>query len=252
MSGEDRLRDAFRRADAALPDRGLDWEDTMKRAGRARARFTAGFAAAALLLVAAGIGAAVVLRGDGSPDPIPPVTTTEPSPRATAGSPSPAPAEGECSADGVAVPATPFGDAPFPVQETHARLVELAAACDFDGLAELASRSDAFTFTFGAEDDPADHWRALDEEEEVIAALLKILGMSHDVQTDTGGGEPIYVWPGAFLGEPDGGPTEAEWDEVRAIYSDGEIEQMKRFGSYIGYRVGITESGDWIFFVAGD
>jgi hypothetical protein len=31
-----------------------------------------------------------------------------------------------------------------------------------------------------------------------------------------------------------------------------DFESFARFGDYIGDRVGITESGDWSFFVVGD
>ena len=41
-------------------------------------------------------------------------------------------------------------------------------------------------------------------------------------------------------------------DDLRAIYTDADFDDFAQFGGYIGYRVGITESGDWSFFVVGD
>ena len=32
----------------------------------------------------------------------------------------------------------------------------------------------------------------------------------------------------------------------------GDYEDMKNYGAYIFYRVGITPAGKWAFFVAGD
>ncbi len=54
--------------------------------------------------------------------------------------------------------------------------------------------------------------------------------------------------------------TYPSWAEVppedrnvlRPLYGDEEFEQFAGFGSYIGYRVGITDTGDWLYFVAGD
>ena len=39
---------------------------------------------------------------------------------------------------------------------------------------------------------------------------------------------------------------------VEGIYPDRLIRQNKKFGHYLLYRVGITERGDWIFYIAGD
>ena len=30
------------------------------------------------------------------------------------------------------------------------------------------------------------------------------------------------------------------------------FKRFERFGSYNGYRIGITAGGDWVFFVGGD
>ena len=39
---------------------------------------------------------------------------------------------------------------------------------------------------------------------------------------------------------------------AREIVTAGDFDDMKQFGAYIFYRVGITPAGQWTFFVAGD
>ena len=57
-----------------------------------------------------------------------------------------------------------------------------------------------------------------------------------------------YAWPSAYLIES----TEVDWAALGELYSAEELETMRDYGSFIGWRVGITETGDWRFFVAGD
>jgi hypothetical protein len=58
----------------------------------------------------------------------------------------------------------------------------------------------------------------------------------------------FYVWPSAYLVDAD----EAAWAAVAGLYTAEEIETMRDYGGFIGWRVGITEAGEWRFFVAGD
>ena len=44
---------------------------------------------------------------------------------------------------------------------------------------------------------------------------------------------------------------ERERESPRPIYGDDDFRKFEQFGSYAGYRVGITSS-EWIFFVGGD
>jgi len=36
------------------------------------------------------------------------------------------------------------------------------------------------------------------------------------------------------------------------MYGQEDLRRFEQFGSYVGDRVGIAGSGDWIFFVGGD
>lgn len=46
--------------------------------------------------------------------------------------------------------------------------------------------------------------------------------------------------------------TEEELTLARRFATQEEIVSWQQFGLYLGYRVGIEPSGEWIFFVAGD
>lgn len=46
-------------------------------------------------------------------------------------------------------------------------------------------------------------------------------------------------------------PSEAG-EALRPLYGDEDLQQFAWSGSYIGYRVGIADAGDWLYVVAGD
>ncbi len=136
-------------------------------------------------------------------------------------------------------------DLPGPVADLARRIITAANECDYERLAELAGPQ--FSFTFGGADDPVAFWRDLEARgEPVTARMIQVLGFSHDLLEVA---DPdIYVWP-AVAGEE---PTEADWDEVRDLYSDADIASMKEYGGYLGWRLGIASDGTWMSFVAGD
>jgi hypothetical protein len=39
---------------------------------------------------------------------------------------------------------------------------------------------------------------------------------------------------------------------MSTIYTQDELDQISGLGSYGGWRTAIDESGDWMYFVAGD
>ncbi len=161
------------------------------------------------------------------------------------------PAPADCSAGGLSSSPVAQSGLPGPVAEMRLGIVEAATACDFEGLADLALAGDPeFIFSFGGGDDPAAFWQ--DEEDagnRPLEFLVKILDLPFGtIQVDG----TTYVWPSAG--------AYGDWDEVprddqralRAVYGGKDLAAFRKFGAYVGYRIGITESGDWIFFVAGD
>lgn len=151
---------------------------------------------------------------------------------------------GSCSA--AALDPTPKAQPALPSRVAAMRraIVAAATACDYEELQDLAlAGTPSFTYTFGLESTPAEHWRSLEARgEPVLAELVAILDVPFTRERGT------YAWPSAFTENP----TEKDWEALRPVYSEEQIESFKRFGAYVGYRVGITRRGDWTFFVAGD
>jgi len=144
-------------------------------------------------------------------------------------------------------------DLPEPVAEMRLAIMEAAIDCNYERLADLAlAGRDEFTYSFGGGGDPAGYWReAEDRGEPVLAFLVAVLDLSwahKATHFETDVSRTIYVWPAAFADNP----SDADWDEVNELYTEEEIASMKEFGGYVGYRVGMTTDGDWVFFVAGD
>lgn len=201
-----------------------------------KTRFTAVAMALALVVTACGSDTATDTTQPPTTQPNPPTTTT------TTTVPRCADLDDTSAPSGL----------PGPVAETYAAILEALVDCDFDTLGELASAGERdFTYSFGGSDDPAGFWSGQTPNSETIALLAGVMTKSFGMmETQFVADEltELYYWPAAF--GPD--PTDEQWDEVRDLYSDDEIAQMQEFGGYIGYRAGIAEDGEWVFFVAGD
>jgi hypothetical protein len=142
----------------------------------------------------------------------------------------------------------PSYDLTEPVAQKLTEIAEAAAGCNATGLAALAS--DDITTTFGPDGGPEDiaSWPGDDERFKIINGLFNL---THGV-TEMPDGSRLYVWPAAFAYDTwDEIPAPAK-DELLRIYSQEELDHIAQLGSYGGWRIGITEAGEWIFFVAGD
>ncbi|MFH1834171.1 MAG: hypothetical protein ABH877_04020 [bacterium] len=134
------------------------------------------------------------------------------------------------------------------VERTRAAIFDAARSCDYAGLERLALAGAAdFTFTFGgASDGPGAYWRSAEEAgDPVLATLITILDMPY------GRLDGMFVWP--FAHALDFQALTADLVELLGQYfPEKEIVDWKAFGGYAGYRLGISETGEWVFFVAGD
>ena len=45
---------------------------------------------------------------------------------------------------------------------------------------------------------------------------------------------------------------QAERDSLRPLYGDQDFEGFANIGGFAGYRIVITDSGEWLYFIAGD
>ena len=147
---------------------------------------------------------------------------------------------------------TPQPGLPAAVSDMRRAIIDAARACDYDKLAELAlAGGGAFTYSFGGGGEPAAFWK---EAEAAAQAPLRMLVELLDGPSATrdAGGTTQYLWPAAYAFERwEDVPAPAR-EDLRRMYGDDDLQRFAQFGSYVGYRVGITETGDWIFFVGGD
>jgi hypothetical protein len=228
-----------------------------------------GVAAAAAVVVAAGfVGVAALTGGDDS-GPIPPAKTPTPTQSHTpepsvTPTESPEPVGEECSAteldDASAYPREQQMDLPPAVAEMREQIVDAALRCDYKALSALALEGrDFFSFSFGDPGQaPGDYYRMIEEEEKprfrqpVLRLLVQTFDLSYCTDRfedpDGEGRVTLYSWPSASCPNP----TEKQWAELEALYSDEEIEGWKDFGSFIGWRIGIFDDGDWTSYIAGD
>lgn len=118
----------------------------------------------------------------------------------------------------------------------------------------LGMGDDATMLSFGGvEGDLIAHLKQLSgdgEGHEILAILEEVLEAGF-VHLDAGKPEELYVWPYFFAVNIEK-LTSPQRVELFRIVTAGDYEDMKNYGAYIFYRVGITPEGRWMFFVAGD
>jgi hypothetical protein len=144
---------------------------------------------------------------------------------------------------------------PEPVKKMRIALVEAAASGDIERLRPLLSTGpDETQISVGdAPEDPIAALKSLSGDpdgREVLAILLDIIstGAAH---VEKGTPQEAYVWP--YFAEKNLdtlSPPEAV--ELYRIVTAGDVADMKEFGGYNFYRLGISPDGKWKFFVAGD
>ena len=144
---------------------------------------------------------------------------------------------------------------PPEVQKLRNQLLEVAKSGDIEKLRPLLGMGDDMTqlSLIDVEGDPIDYLKSLagDEDGQEILAILEEVLTAGYVHLDVGKPEELYVWP-YFFAVPLDKLTGPQRVELFKIVTAGDYEEMKNFGSYIFYRVGITPQGKWAFFVAGE
>ncbi len=144
---------------------------------------------------------------------------------------------------------------PEPVRRMHDRIVEAAKSGDIERLRPLLGLADDMTqLSFGEIDgDPIEFLKGLSGDpdgQEILAIVEEVLNAGF-VHLEAGTPNEIYVWP-YFFGIPLDKLDARQKVELFKIVTAGDLEDMKQFGTYIFYRVGITPEGRWAFFVAGE
>jgi hypothetical protein len=148
-----------------------------------------------------------------------------------------------------------LGKLPEPVRRMHDLMVEACKSGDIEKLRPLIGTGDAMTqLSLGEIDgDPIAFLKGLSgdtEGQEILAILEEVLNAGF-VHVDAGTPQELYVWP-YFFALPLDKLDAKQRVELFKIVTAGDYNDMKQFGAYIFYRVGITPAGQWTFFVAGD
>lgn len=238
MSAEDHIRMLLQHADDAMPSHpDVSWAETMRRAQRQRiaGMMMMGFATTVVIAFAV-VAVSSLSRRGGEPSP-------------PAGSPSPTVVAERCSATGLSPTPAPEKALEPPVASTGREIAAAATACDYAGLERLAQMGGRrFTYSFGAAGAQgfARYLREQDKETRILSVLVETLTLSSCIERS--GNTSIVQWPAAFCD----GASDEDWAQLRGLYPPQEIASWRETGFFGGYRVGITESGTWLFFVAGD
>jgi len=214
--------------------------------GATRSRNSARLAFATAFAVVIGIGIIPFLtRGTDvvplvSPGSVPSTVATDPTPTTAP--------ELDCSAAGMPQ-AEPQPDLPEVVAAMRADIVGAATACDYDALEALAGPRLLTNFGGGGFESFYT-WR--DQGDDMLDLMVSLLAMPHGLQVIEGQPD-IYAWPAAFTYDSWDEIPEQELEGLRDLYTDEELRQSEEFfDGYALWRLGITEDGDWKFFLAGD
>ncbi len=143
----------------------------------------------------------------------------------------------------------------FPARRMRELLLEAANSGDMEKLRPyIGIGNDMTTLSFGGvEGDPIEFLKTQSgdpEGHETLAILAEVLE-SGFVRLDPDTENEMFVWP-YFYSWPLQELTPKQRVELFRIVTHGDYQDMEDFGAYIFYRVGITPSGRWRFFVAGD
>jgi len=175
-------------------------------------------------------------------------STTVPEPVTTAPATVPPTVADDCSAAGLPMPAEQEG-LPAPVADARRAIAAAAIACDYEALEALAYPDFVTSFGGGGfENIPM--W-----EEEGTYPALALLVELFDTPYAFEDYEDLprhYYWPSAFIYDSWEEIPPADMEALLTVYTQEELDQSAEFGAYALWRIGITETGEWRFFVAGD
>lgn len=144
---------------------------------------------------------------------------------------------------------------PEPVKRLRQQILDAAISGDIEKLRPLLGKGDDETqlSVTGLDQDPIEFLKELSgdkEGQEILAIIENILNAGY-VHLDAGTPEEIYAWP-YFFAMPLDKLNPRQRVELFKIVTAGDYEDMKSYGAYNFYRLGITPEGKWAFFVAGD
>ncbi|MBB3930619.1 hypothetical protein GGR25_001658 [Kaistia hirudinis] len=145
---------------------------------------------------------------------------------------------------------------PAPVKALRDRILAAAKTGDMEQLrpimqggshppnlgADEGDTKDPIAFLKGISGDP--------DGREILAILSEVLEAGY-VHVDVGTPQELYVWP-YFARYPLDKLTPPQLVELFRLLTSSDYDEMKTYGAYLFYRVGITPDGQWSEFQAGD
>lgn len=136
---------------------------------------------------------------------------------------------------------------PAIVEAKRQAIYQAAKEKDYDKLALQAET--IFSYSFGGSEEGgfiANLKNKNDNQNgEMFDIITTLLELPYGEQGD------YYVWPSVFTKESKDW-MEADIAQMKVLLTDEEIEGYRQFGGYAYYRIGITEDGKWVYFIAGD
>ncbi|WP_143438932.1 hypothetical protein [Hoeflea halophila] len=144
---------------------------------------------------------------------------------------------------------------PESAQRMRQLILEAAATGDPEKLRPLLGTGPTATqLAFSQIDaDPVDYLRSISgdaEGQEILAILIDLLNTGF-VRIDAGKVEETYIWP-YFAALPLESLSPPQRVELLRLVTAGDVEDMRAYGGYNFYRIGISAEGEWRFFMAGD
>lgn len=145
---------------------------------------------------------------------------------------------------------------PEPVKRLREKLLEAAKTGDINQLKPIIDANKSPPNLGADEDqdkDPIAFLKTLSgdpEGREILAILSEILDAGY-VHVDVGTPQEAYIWP-YFARYPIDALTPPQMVELFRILTSSDFDEMKSFGAYMFYRVGIAPDGTWTYFEAGD
>lgn len=149
-----------------------------------------------------------------------------------------------------------FSKLPPAVKKMRDSLLAAAKTGDIDQLKPIIAANQNppnLGATESDDKDPVKYLKSLSGDpdgREILAILSEILEAGY-VHVDVGTPQELYVWP-YFARYPLDKLTPPQMVELFRLLTASDFEEMKNFGAYLFYRVGIAPDGSWTEFQAGD
>ena len=144
---------------------------------------------------------------------------------------------------------------PVPVKRLRQQIIDAAATGEIEKLRPIIEASDPppQLSLDEAKGDPVAFLKSEAGDaggREILAILTEVLEAGY-VHVNVGSPDEMYVWP-YFAYYPVDKLSPRQLVELFKLVYAGDYEDMKAYGTYLYYRVGISPDGQWRFFLAGE